>query len=113
MQEKLKKLFDEIKLENDELQYFNSASIEKVILYDKNKIIEFLINTQTLIPIDTYNNLLNKLSNCFNAFETIKLIIIPKNIDYSKLEEYYKYLMQQVTKERNKYQIFLEREIEI
>ena len=113
MQERLKKLFNEIKLEEDELQHFNSASIEKVILYDKNKIIEFLINTETLIPIYTYNNLLEKLSNCFNAFEIIKLIIIPKNIDYSKLENYYKHIMNQVCNERNKYQIFLEREIDI
>ena len=107
MQEKLKKLFDEIKVEESLLSYFDSASIEKVILYDKNKVIEFLINTDTIIPIDVYNNILEKLSNYFNSFEIIKLIVIPENIDYSSLKDYYLHIMNEVCKERNKYQIFL------
>ena len=56
MQDRLKKLFEEIKLETSSLEYFNSSSIEKVILYDQNKIIEFLIKTDKIIPIDVYNN---------------------------------------------------------
>ena len=46
MQDRLKKLFEEIKLEETALEYFDLASIEKVILYDQNKIIEFLIKTK-------------------------------------------------------------------
>ena len=113
MQEKLKKLFDEIKIDVSVLPYFENASIEKVILYDQNKIIEFLINTTSIIPIDVYNSLLEKLSNYFNTFEVIKLIIIPKESDYSKLKEYYSYIMNKVSQDRNKYQIFLERDIQI
>ena len=37
MQDKLKKLFEEIKLEESICSQFNTASIEKVILYDNNK----------------------------------------------------------------------------
>ena len=88
MQEKLINLFKEIKLDESIYSEFNKASIEKVILYDNNKIIEFIINTEVLISIDTYNNLLNTLSNYFNSFELIKLTIIPKNIDYTKLKDY-------------------------
>ena len=113
MQDRLKKLFDEIKLEEPELSYFDSASIEKVILYDQNKIIDFLINTKEIIPIDTYNNVLDKLSTFFNTFELVRLIILPKNTDYSKLKEYYLYIMNQVCLDRNKYLIFLERDIDI
>jgi len=113
MQDKLKKLFEEIKLEESICSQFNTASIEKIILYDNNKKIEFKINTEELISIETYNNLLDKLSNYFNTFELIKLIIIPKNIDYTKLQDYYKYLLEQICLDRNKYQIFLEREIDI
>ena len=60
MQERLKKLFDEIKIEESVLTHFESASIEKVILYDQNKVIEFLINTTSIVPIDIYNLLLEK-----------------------------------------------------
>ena len=108
MQERLKKLFDEIKIDESVYGHFENASIEKVILYDQNKIIEFLINTTSIIPIDIYNLLLEKLSSYFNGFEIIKLIIIPENIDYSLLKEYYLHIMNDVCEDRNKYQIFLE-----
>ena len=113
MQDKLKKLFNEIKVEESILEQFADASIEKIILYDKNKIIEFLINTKNIIPIDTYYAVLEKLQIYFNSFEVIKLIIIPSSIDYSLLKEYYLHIMKQVCLDRNKYQIFMEREIEI
>ena len=113
MQERLKKLFDEIKIDESILTYFDGASIEKVILYDQNKIIEFLINTTNIISIDTYNHVLDKLSDYFKSFEKVKLIIIPTNIDYSKIKEYYLHIMNEVSLDRNKYQIFLEREIDI
>ena len=113
MQDRLKKLFDEIKLEDSLLDFFNESSIEKVILYDKNKILEFLINTEKIIPIEVYDKVLTQLTNYFKEFELTKLIIIPKEIDYSKLEEYYLSIMKQISNDRTKYQIFLDRNIEI
>ena len=113
MQDKLKKLFNEIQVEESVLSHFDSASIEKVILYDKNKVIEFLINTNSIIPIDVYNNILDKLSKYFDSFEIIKLMILAKNIDYSILKDYYLYIMKEICLDRNKYQIFLERDINI
>ena len=113
MQDKLKKLFDEIKIEESIQNHFESASIEKIILYDKNKIVEFLINTQNLIPLDAYYYVLEKLVSYFKDFEEIKLIIIPKNIDYNLLKEYYIDIMEKICLDRTKYQIFLERDIEI
>ena len=106
MQDKLKRLFEEINIENSILDYFDNANIEKIFFYDKNKIIEFLINTKSIIPIDVYYNVLEKLKEYFNSFEVIKLIIIPENIDYSLLNEYYLHIMNEVCKERTKYQIF-------
>ena len=113
MQEKLKKLFDEINVEETIQNHFESANIEKIILYDKNKVVEFLINTKNIIPIDAYYSVLDKLVSYFKGFEEIKLIIIPENIDYSLLKEYYTHIMKEVCLDRNKYQIFLERDIEI
>ena len=113
MQEKLKRLFNEINLDESSYLYFNNSSIEKIILYDNNKMIEILINTENIIPIDIYNLVLEKLSTYFNTFEVVKLIIIPNNIEYSMIKEYYLHIMNEVCKERNKYQIFLERDIEI
>ena len=113
MQDRLNKLFKEINLEEEVIKYFDNASIEKVIVYDKNKMLDFIINTNSLIPIDIYNKVLDKLILYFNTIEEIKLIINPKNVDYSKLKEYYLYIMEEISKDRNKYQIFLERDIDI
>ena len=113
MQDKLNKLFKEISLEEEVIRYFDNASIEKVVVYDKNKMLDFIISTDSLIPIDIYNKVLDKLILYFNTIEQIKLIINPQNIDYSKLKEYYLYLMEEISKDRNKYQIFLERDIDI
>ncbi len=113
MQDRLKKLFEAIKIEETILEYFDLASIEKVILYDKNKMIEFLINTNDIIPIEIYNNVLENLANSFGMFESIKLIIIPKNIDYTKLRDYYQYIMEKISEDRTKYKLFLDRDIQI
>ena len=113
MQDRLNKLLKEINLNEETLKYFKNASIEKVIVYDNNKILEFIINTEVLIPIDIYNELLKELKSYFNTVELIKLKIVPLNIEYEKLKEYFLYLMKEITEDRNKYQIFLERDIDI
>ena len=46
MQDKLERLFKEINVEDNLLSYFNNASVEKVIIYDRNKLLDFIINTE-------------------------------------------------------------------
>jgi len=113
MQEKLERLFKEINVEDNLLSYFNNASIEKVIIYDQNKLLDFIINTESVLPIEVYNNILYKLISYFNTIETIKLIIKPTNIDNSLIESYYIDIMKNICLDRNKYNIFLDREVTI
>jgi len=113
MQLKLKKLLKEINLNDEFIHTFENASIEKVIIYDRNKILNFVLNNNVLIPIDIYKHLLNSLKEYFSNVELIKLTIIPIEVDYSKITEYYNYIMKNICHEQNRYQIFLEREIEI
>ena len=44
MQDKLQKLFKEIEVEKELLPYFDNSSIEKIIIYDNNKLLDFIIN---------------------------------------------------------------------
>ena len=113
MQDRLKKLFTEIDVEDNLLSYFNNASIEKVIIYDNNKLLEFIINTDNVISIDAYNGILSKLEAYFNTIDEIKLIIRPSNVDNSLIGEYYLDIMKNICLDRNKYNIFLDREVEI
>ena len=112
MQDKLQKLFNEIGVEDNLLSYFDNASIEKVVIYDGNKLLDFIINTDNILPIDVYNNILYKLIAYFTTVDEIKLIIKPKNIDNSLVKEYYLDIMKNICLDRNKYNIFLDREVE-
>ena len=113
MQDKLKKLFTEINVEDNLLSCFDNASIEKVVIYDNNELLEFIINTDNVIPIDIYNNVLYKLISYFNAVNEIRLIIRPKNVDNYLIDEYYFDIMKNICLDRNKYNIFLDRKIDV
>ena len=113
MQDKLQKLFTEIELDDNLLSYFSDGEIEKVVVYDNNKLLEFIINTNEVLSIDVYNNVLYKLIAYFNTIKEVKLIIRPKNIDNSKINEYYLDIMKNICLDRNKYNIFLDREISV
>ena len=113
MQDRLKKLFNEIGVEEDVLSYFDNASIDKVVIYDKNKLLDFVINTDKIIPIDVYNNILYKLVTYFSEIESIKLIINPKEIDNSKITEYYVDIIRNISLDRSKYNIFIDREVNV
>ena len=67
MQEKLQKLFKEINLEEELFSYFNNATLDKVVVYDGNKQIDFILNTESVLQIEVYNNTLYKLISYYNA----------------------------------------------
>ena len=113
MQEKLKKLFNEIGIEAELFSYFNNAEVEKIVVYDQNKELDFIIDTDQVLPIEVYNNILYKLVSYFNSIESIKLIIRPKNIDNNLLESYYLNVLKNICLDRAKYNIFLDRKIDI
>ena len=113
MQDKLQKLFKEINIEENLLSYFDNASIDKIVVYDKNKLLDFIINTENIIPIEIYNNVLYKLISYFNTIETVKLIIKPSKVDNSLIQEYYFDIMKNICLDRSKYNIFLDREISV
>ena len=111
MQDNLKRLFDEISMPVELLSYFNNASIDKVITYDSGKMLEFIFNTEEVLPIDVYNNVLHSLIGYFNTVKNIKLIIKPNNVDNDLIPEYYLDIMKNICLDRNKYNIFLDRDI--
>ena len=110
MQEKLQKLFKEINLEEELLPYFNNAKIEKIVIYDGNKQLDFILNTENVLPIEVYNNTLYKLISYFNSIESIRLVIKPTSIDNSLLSSYYFNILKTICLDRAKYNVFLERD---
>ncbi len=113
MADKLQKLFKEIELPSELIPFFNNANVEKVIVSDNKKNLEFVISTESLLPVDVYNNVLYKLISCFNTAKSVKLTIKPSNIDESKIEEYYLNIMKNISLDRKKYNIFTDRNVSI
>ena len=110
MQDRLEKLLTEIKIEDNLLSYFNHAKIDKVIVYDNNKQLDFIINTDSVLPIEVYDKVQSSLKNYFNQIELIKLVIVPNNVESNLIKEYYLHILKNICLDRNKYNIFLDRE---
>ena len=113
MQDRLQMLFTEIDLDDNLLSYFSDASIEKVVIYDNNKLLDFIINTNEVLPITVYNSLLDRLTAYFNQVKEIKLIIRPAYANPELINDYYLDILKNICLDRNKYNIFLDREIDI
>ena len=58
MQSKLKKLLKEINLDEQLFSSLENASIEKVVVYDKNKMLNFIINNDYVLSLNIYNQIL-------------------------------------------------------
>ena len=95
MQDKLKILFDSVGF--NEESYFDKASLDKVIVYDNNKIWKFIIEVDSILPCDIYFELFNKLKDTFNRVDVV-LAIEAKNITYSKINDYFKVIIDELVK---------------
>ena len=111
MQDKLKKLFDSISFKEE--SYFDKASLDKVIVYDNNKIWKFIIEVDSILPCDIYFELFNKLKDTFNKVDDIILTIKAKNITYSKINDYFKVIIDELVKLNVRYKVFSDRELEL
>ena len=109
MQDKLKQLFEEINFEKE----IPNAEINKVIVYDQDKQLDFIINTDTILSLELYDELLDKLKAYFSTIKIINLIINPKEVDLSNIKSYYSNIMKNISQNQVKYNVFLDRDIEI
>jgi len=58
MQDKMEKLLNQIGMSKD---YLENSSINKIIVYDKNNLWEFIIDNDKVLPIYVYEELCNKI----------------------------------------------------
>ena len=89
MQDKLEKLFKQIGLEEECYSFFDNASLEKIVLYNDNRIWEFVIRTNSNIPFNVYNCLLEKLVSYFVVKDKIVLSIVSNNYNNDYIYEYF------------------------
>ena len=110
MQDKMKKLLDQIGMNSD---YLENASINKIVVYDNNKLWNFVINTDKILPVYIYNEFINKIKATFNLIEEIKLTIKPNIVNDAYINDYIDNLINMFSQDSYKYRVFIGREIKV
>ena len=113
MQKKLEKLFKQIGFEDSNYNFFKDASLDKIVLYKNNNIWEFIINIDSNIPINIYNNLLEKLVSYFAVKDKIVLTVVSKSYDNQYIYEYFDNIINDLIEDSDRYKVFSNRAINV
>jgi DNA polymerase III alpha subunit (gram-positive type) len=85
MQDKMERLLNQIGMNKD---YLENASIDKIIVYEKNNLWEFIISNDKVLPVYIYDELCNKIMNTFKTIKDINVVITTNNNSNEYLEDY-------------------------
>ncbi len=92
-------------------EFFEKASIEKIVVYDKNNLWEFIINNDKVLPVHIYNELLNKIKETFKTIEEIEVVIKTSSDDFTYLNDYFAKLIFSLGEDSVKYKAFNGRDL--
>ncbi len=90
MDDRVKRFFNVIKLEETEYSFFNGSSVKKVDVDKEKKEWTVYLNLENIIPINTFENMY-KLSQNIKDVNKVHFVFDVKNLDYSLLEDYFNY----------------------
>ena len=90
MDNRVKRFFDVIKLDESEYSFFNGSSVKKVDVDTVNKEWVVYLNLESIIPINTFINIYN-LSQEIKDVNKVHFVFDVKNLEYSLLEDYFNY----------------------
>ena len=107
MQDKMKKLLEQIGMNSD---YLENASIDKVVVYDKNNLWEFYINNDSILPASVYDELCSKLKSTFKKIDDI-IININAGDDSKYLDDYFDKILSILGNKSIKFNTFIGRKL--
>ena len=110
MQDKMERLLNQIGMNKD---YLENASIDKIIVYEKNNLWEFIISNDKVLPVYIYDELCNKIMNTFKTIKDINVVITTNNNSNEYLEDYFDRLIDLFSDESIKYKTFIDRKLNI
>ncbi len=110
MQDKMKKLLEQIGMKND---YLENANIDKIVVYDKTNLWEFIINNDKVLPVYIYNELNNKIKSTFSKINDISIIIKTSDDELDYLDDYFDKLIYNLADNSVKYKTFIGRKLKI
>jgi len=107
MNDKLKLILEKIKLDEKYYNEFINSELEKVIIYKKTDEVKIVLKNESNFSVDLYKDLIT----CFETYFDKKVIleINPKTINLNIIDSYYKYVINEITKEKILSNIFIDR----
>ena len=99
MQDKLQILLNKIGFE-EYFSYFNGGNLDKILLNKSEKKSCFMLSLENTLPLNVYMNFKDKVKQCFSddKINDVSIDITCNNIDYSLLNEYYRYVIENIPK---------------
>ena len=110
MQDKMKRLLDQIGMNTD---YLEKASIKKIVVYDNNKLWNFIIENDKILPVYIYTELINKIKINFSTIEDIKLSVIVTEDNDEYINDYIDNLINMFSNDSYKYRVFIGRNVNV
>ena len=93
-EDKIKILFDQIKLDQETIDKLVDVKLEKVKVNEKNGSWTFVLESPNVLDIEDYRKLDELTRNAFTNIKHTYIEIIPKYKDFDKLKDYYDYALE-------------------
>ena len=107
MNDKLKLILEKINLDSKYYNEFINSELEKVIIYKKVDEVKIILQNKSNFSVELYKDLIN----CFEKYFDKKVILEMKlkEINFDIVDDYYKYIIDEISKEKILANIFLDR----
>jgi len=98
MDSKLQQLLNKINLDNSYYSYFENGKLLKIVGNKTKDSYMFYIELNENLPVNIYEEVVNNIKECFNAYKSIKISISVSNSKDEYVYDYYKYLIDRYSK---------------
>ncbi len=113
MNDKLNLLLNQINLDKDDFKYFDGGKLEKIICNRGKTKYLFCLNLKQTLPKNLYFTFCNLMVKCFNTAESVKVDIKVESFDLEKLTDYYRYFIEDYSKNAPLLSIFMESKLNL
>ena len=108
MDSKISSLIDKLKLTDMCINKFKTAKLEKIVANKEKTSYCFYIIIDEILDLESYEEFVSKLNDSFNSIKHVNVIFNPININYDYLIDYFKYLINKLSKSSSMLTMFFE-----
>ena len=93
LEDKLQTLLKQLSWEEDKNSYFTEGKVEKIVGDNTHSHYTFVIRLKEVLPPSIFQEFIDKLKDAFPDIESVRVAFRVENPDYTKIKEYFSYLM--------------------